>query len=387
MLTIKRLGPALVTLIAASVSATVVSLSASAQVVQQGDGHTHNPNPVVNRPDSIQDAGLYGYWSRMTDQDRAGGALLGKVAVKDELLPWDPIVVTVSCNGAAAYTAETDSKGYFLILPSRIPGEISLQSDRERQMKVHFEGCTVQALLTGFKSSGIGITERNLRDTPELGTITLTREFTARGTAMSTTSKSVPSGAAEHWRRAGEEMLAERPDRARHQLQEAVSIDPGFAEAWYQLGTLQLLSNPREAEICLRKAAAADPAFVSPHEQLAALAVQHQDWQGALKSLNQYLQLDPKGTSHIWYYSALSNFQLGNFDAAEASANKLLAMDPLHNTRNGEQLLAVVLARKADYPGALAHLRHCLSYISQGAEAELLKEQIAQLEKHVPKAN
>jgi tetratricopeptide (TPR) repeat protein len=323
----------------------------------------------------------------MTEQDRAGGALLGKVVVKDEVLPWDPIVVTVSCNGAAAYTAETDAKGYFAILPSRIPGENSLQGDRERQMKVHFEGCTVLAFLAGFRSSGLSITERNLRDSPEIGTITLTREFNARGTAMSTTSKSVPASASEHWSRAGEEIQAGRPDGARRQLEEAVRIYPGFAQAWYELGTLQLASSPREAQMCLRKAAAADPAFVSPYEQLAGLAVQQEDWPGALQNLNQYLQLDPKGTSHIWYYSALSNFQLGNIDAAEDSANKLLAMDPLHHTRNGEQLLAVVLARKADYPGALAHLRHCLSYIPDGPDAELLKAQIAQLEKHVPKPN
>jgi tetratricopeptide (TPR) repeat protein len=379
MFTKQLLGPALVALIVVS--------GASAQTSPPTNGRIHNPNPVVNRPDSIQDAGLYGYWSRMTDQDRAGGALLGKIVVKDELLPWDPIVVTVSCDGAAAYTAETDSKGYFAILPSRIPGETSLQGDRERQMKVHFEGCTVQAFLAGFRSSGLSITERNLRDSPEIGTITLTREFTARGTAMSTTSKSVPASAAEHWNRAGEEMLADRPDRARRQLEEAVRIYPGFAEAWYQLGTLQRLSSPREAQICLQKAEAADPFFVSPYEQLAGLAVQQGDWTGALKSLKQYLQLDPNGTSHIWYYSALSNFQLGNIDAAEDSAKRLLAMDPLHNTRNGEQLLAVVLARKADYPGALAHLRHCLSYIPEGPDAELLKAQIAQLEKHVPKAN
>jgi len=385
MLTKQRLGPALVALTVVSV--IVVSVSASAQVIPPTNGKIHNPNPVVNRPDSVQDAGLYNYWSHMTDQDREGGVLLGKVLIKDELLPWDPIVVTASCDGAPAYTAETDSKGYFAILPSRIPGEISQQGDRERQMKVHFEGCTVQAFLAGFKSSGVSVTERNLRDSPELGAITLTREFTARGTAMSATSKSVPANAAEHWRKAGEEMLADRPDRARPQLEEAVRIDPGFAEAWYRLGTLQLQSNPREAQICLRKAAVADPAFVSPYEQLAALAVQQQDWQGALQRLNQYLQLDPQGTRHIWYYSALSNFQLGNIEAAEASANKLLTMDPLHNTRNGEQLLAVILARKADYLGALAHLRHCLSYIPQGPDAELVKAQIAQLEKHAPKAN
>jgi hypothetical protein len=361
----------------------LIGISARAQTATPH----HNPNPVVTRPDSIQDTGLYGYWNGMTEQDRAGGALLGKVVIKDELLPWDPIVVSVNCNGKVAYTAETDSKGNFAILPSRIAGELSQLGDRERQMKVHFEGCILEGALAGFNSSAVTITERNLRDTPEVGTITLTREFAARGTAMSATSKSAPPSAAQHWSKAGEEMLAGKPDRARKELEEAVRAYPGFAEAWYRLGTLQMVSNPRQAQVSLRKAAAADPAYVPPYEQLAELAVQQSDWAGALASVAHYLQLDTTGTMHLWYYSALSNLQVGKVEAAENSANKLLAMDPLHNIRNGEQVLAVILARKADYADALAHLRNCLSYVSDGANAELLRAQIAQLEKHVAKAN
>jgi tetratricopeptide (TPR) repeat protein len=378
MVTKQWFGPALLALIAASVSARAQTASTTPR---------HNPNPVVTRPDSIDDTGIYGYWNGMTEQGRADGALLGKVVVQGELLPWDPIVVTVACDGKAAYTAETDSKGQFAILPSRITGELSQLGDRERQMKVHFEGCILEGALAGFNSSKITITERNLRDTPEVGTITLTRAFAARGTAVSATSESAPPSAAEHWSKAGEEMLAGRPDRARKELEEAVHVYPGFAEAWYRLGTLQLLSNPRQAQVSLRKAAAADPAFVPPYEQLAELDVQQSDWLGALASVARYLQLDPKGTMHLWYYSALSNLQLGNLDAAENSANKLLAIDPLHNIRNGEQLLAVILARKADYADALVHLRNCLSYISDGQNAELLRAQIAQLEKHIARPN
>jgi len=379
MLTKLWFGAALLTLILACISTR-------AQTTLPPP-HTKNTNAAVARPDSIQDAGLYGYWNEMTEQDRAGGALLGKVVVQGELLPWDPIVVTVACNGKPAYTAETDPRGYFEILPSRISGELSQLGDRERQMKVHFEGCILQGSLAGFNSSSVTITERNLRDTPEVGTITLTREFAARGTAVSATSKSAPPRATRHWSKAGEEMLAGQLDRARRELDEAVHVYPGFAEAWYRLGTLQLLSNPREAQVCLRKASAADPAFVPPYEQLAGLAVQQSDWPGALASVGRYLQLNPNGTMHIWYFSALSNLQAGNLDAAENSANKLLAMDPLHNISNGEQLLAVILARRADYADALVHLRRCLSYITDGQNAELLRAQIAQLEKRVAKPN
>jgi len=227
------------------------------------------------------------------------------VVIYDELLPWDPIVVTVSCNGSTTYTAETDPKGYFAILPSRISGQLSQQGDRERQMKVHFEGCRLEGVLTGFTSSTLTVTEHNLRDSPEIGTIALTRKFAARGTAISATSKSAPASAGQDWTKAGEEMRAEKPDRARRHLEEAVRVYPGFAEAWYRLGVLQLISNPQDAQVCLRRAAAADPAFVPPHEQnrstggattgLARRVAEHQP----------YLQLDPQGSAHIWYYSAL----------------------------------------------------------------------------------
>jgi hypothetical protein len=40
-----------------------------------------------------------------------------------------------------------------------------------------------------------------------------------------------------------------------------------------------------------------------------------------------------------------------------------------------------VLARKADYSGAIAHLKNCLTYTPQGDGADLIKQQIAQLER------
>ncbi len=60
---------------------------------------TPTPPPAITRPGSIQDSGLYDYWADMTGQGRAGGALLGKVAVEGEPLPWEPLLVTLTCEG------------------------------------------------------------------------------------------------------------------------------------------------------------------------------------------------------------------------------------------------------------------------------------------------
>jgi cytochrome c-type biogenesis protein CcmH/NrfG len=69
---------------------------------------------------------------------------------------------------------------------------------------------------------------------------------------------------------------------------------------------------------------------------------------------------------------------------AEASARKSLAMDPQHLAPNTEQLLAVILAGKGQYAEALKHLQNSLTYLKPGPNADLVKQQIAQLEKVVP---
>lgn len=95
---------------------------------------------------------------------------------------------------------------------------------------------------------------------------------------------------------------------------------------------------------------------------------------------------NPRGTADIWYYHALGNFQLHKPEVAETSANKSLAMERLHTQSNSEQLLAVILAQKQDFAGALQHLRNCLTYFQPGPNLDLVKQQIAQIEPLVPTA-
>lgn len=363
----------------------VVSASVNAQVLRPGTPPTRPPTPPSSptRPESVQDLGLYGYWTHMTDAGRAGAALLGKVVIEGELLPWNPILVTVSCSDKTMYTTQTDPKGEFVIAPRKIPGELSQQPDQQREMQVHFEGCAVQAFLTGFRSTEKVISIKDLRDDPDIGTITLSRDSQARATAISTTGQDAPAAAAKLWSRAGADMLTQKPDKARQKLEKAVKIYPQFADAWYELGNMEVLSSPGDARACFEKAMAADPKFAPPLEQLAFVAVLQEDWQGALGATRRYLQLNPDGTPRVWYFQALANYQVGRIDAAESSARRLMAEDPLHNIRNGEQLLAAILARKADYAGALAHLRNCLTYIPEGPDAKLLKSQIAQLQRRL----
>jgi hypothetical protein len=364
-------------LFASLIALLTFNLSAGAQRTS-----TPAPPSSITRPDSIQDSGFYGYWTNMSGQGRAGGALFGKVNVEGEPLLWNPILISVTCNGTTVSTTRTDPSGKFLIPIMPVPGSLSLQADQQRQMETHYEGCTVEASFTGFHSSSTTITQRNLRDEPDLGTVTLSRAGgRTAATAISSTIESAPANAVKAFDKARTELMEQKPDRAQRDLEKAVQAYPAFAEAWYQLGRLQLASNSGDARNAFSKAAAADPQFILPYEQLATLAAQTGKWQEVLDNTSRELQLDPAGTPVSWYLNALGNFQLGIFDKSEASARKSLAMDPLHTIPNTEQLLAVILAGRGDNAEALVHLKNCLTYMPTGPSADLLKEQIAQLEK------
>ena len=324
-------------------------------------------------------------WNTMMKEGRAGDYLAGEVKLTGGALPWDAIPVTVSCDGKVRYTTNTDPKGRFVIAPAAPLGSTTVNAD-PKPLANQFVGCTVDASLPGFDSTPIVIANRNVLDSPNLGTITLHREAGSADASLSATTAAAPKDAVKSFEKARGEWLDNKPDRAQKDLQKAVEIYPQFAEAWYQLGKLQEAAKSPDAWNSYLKAAAADPTFDLPHQHLAALAALSGKWPEVLEHTAAELQLNPRGTVDVWYYNALANFQLQKPEAAEASANKSLAMDPLHTQPNTEQLLAVILAQKQDFAGALQHLRNCLTYFQPGPNLDLVKQQIAQIEPMVPAA-
>jgi hypothetical protein len=337
-------------------------------------------------PEASTDVGKSSHWDTMMQQGRSGDYVGGNVIVAGGALPWDPIPVTVTCDGKTRYTSSTDPKGNFLIAPVRTDDSAIGNHDTKTKLAAQFIGCAVQAVLPGFDSSTLTIANRNMSDDPKIGTITLKREEGSAGTAVSGTSASAPKDAMKAFEKARTEWIDKKPDRAQRDLEKAVQIYPQFAEAWYQLGKIQETSNPEEAGKSFSKALAADPKFILPYQRLAPLAAQSGKWQDLVDDTSHELELNPRGTAETWYYNALGNFKLNKRDLAETSALKALSMDPLHTQPNTEQLLAVILASKRDYAGALQHLRNCLTYLPAGPNTEIIKQQIAQLEQAAPSA-
>jgi Tfp pilus assembly protein PilF len=362
---------------------SLVLLASARPAEAQTHASTPAPPSSITRPDSIQDSGLYDYWTNMSGQGRAGGVLLGKLAVEGGHLPWQPLLISVSCKGDVVNRTQTDLQGRFVIQFTNTHGMPGSPQDAQRQMETQYEGCTVQAVLAGFRSTSVTITQKNLRDEPNLETIQLSPEGRGGGTELSATSDSAPSNAMKAFDKARAEWLAQNPDGAQKDLEKAVKIYPQFAEAWLQLGKMEEASDAKGARDDFGKALAADPKYVLPYEQLAALDVRDQKWQETLDNTSHALQLDPAGTPQVWYYDALAKFQLGKTDDAKVSAEKALAIDPRHSVMNTEQMLAVILARLGDFSGAVEHLKNCLTYLPAGPSADLVKQQIAQIEPKV----
>jgi Tfp pilus assembly protein PilF len=372
---------------AAALLTGALAISASAQ--SHGGAPAPAPGPPANpNAEMASGVGKYANWDQMMAHQHGSLYFRGKVIIEGGPLPWDPIPVVVTCNGTTRFNTQTDPRGEFQIQAAPTSSEVSPgPSDPRHLTPAQLVGCDVHANLLGFQSTKLTILNNSIMDNPDIGTISLHQDERAAGSVVSPTTASAPKEALKSFDKARADALGNHAESAEHNLEKAVKIDPQFAEAWYHLGELEEKDKPQDAWSAYSKAAAADPRFVPPYEHLAALAAQQKKWQDVVDATDHALKLNPSGTPQIWYFNAVGNYNLGRKDVAETSATTALAMDPNHVAPNTEQLLAVMLAGRGDYATALDHLRNCLTYSPPGPNADLMKQQIAQLERVVPQAS
>jgi tetratricopeptide (TPR) repeat protein len=369
------------------VAVSTLALVLTAWGVAQKGGVT--PSAPSN-PNAEQTSGVgkFANWDQMLAHQHGSLYFMGKVQVQGGVLPWDPIPVIVTCNGKTSFNTQTDPKGSFKIQAAVKSSEVAAQApgDDKKPTPSQLIGCEVHAVLEGFTSTPLTIGNGSIMDNPDLGTINMRIDERATGSAISATTSSAPKDALKNFDKAKSEAIENHPDSAQHDLEKAVKVDPQFAEAWYQLGKIEEPTKPDDALAAYAKATTADPDFAPPYQHIAAIAATEKKWQTVVDATEHALKLNPAGTAQLWYFNAVGNYNLGHAEVAETSAKTSLAMDPSHVAPNTEQLLAVMLAARGDYPGALDHLRNCLTYTPPGPSADLMKQQVAQLEKIVTRA-
>jgi Flp pilus assembly protein TadD len=335
--------------------------------------------------------------------------LSGRVTLEDGTAPPQRVVIERVCHGQVRREGYTDSQGSFgfqlgaeaTVLQDasvgafdtmRAPGggttgaaggvamlAPSLQSATVSAKDL--TGCELRASLAGFRSEPINLAGRWTFEDPDVGVIVLHRLGKVEGTRISVTTLQAPPEARKAWERAHHAMLKHHPAEAVQQLQKAVTVYPRFAEALSQLGELYSEQGRKdEAARLLQQAIEADPRFVPPYLNLASLAGEQRDWPRMAELSQKALALNPYEYPLAFFYDAIANYNLRNFDAAEKSARTARRLDSQNHMSRIEFLLANILLQRDDYAGAAEQLRSFLKYSPSGAESDSARELLAQIE-------
>lgn len=304
--------------------------------------------------------------------------ITGQVFLEDGASISSLIAIVGGCRGSMQLLGYADMKGHFGI-------DVRAGSTVDDATSASSHGspvCEIAARLDGYRSSTIDLTQRATLDNPEIGTILLHRIGDQEGSTVSLTSLQAPKNARRAFDKGMELTGKKRWDEAAKQFEKATAIYPTYADAWYQLGYVQLQKNETDAcRTTFAKAIAADPKLVPPYVELAALNVRQGRWQEAVENSQRTIKLDPFGVPVVYFFDALANYNLHNWDATEKSARQLQQIDTQHRFIRVNRILGAVLAARKDYAGAAEQMRDYLKYAPNDKDAEEVRNQLAELEK------
>jgi tetratricopeptide (TPR) repeat protein len=345
--------------------------------------------------------------SPFPDQMQRPIFLSGKVVLDDGTPPPEPVTIERVCNGVQRPEGYTDSKGRFsfqLGQNSAIMADASVNSNdgfgdpsnsqrsggfggfggnsrgiSERDLM----GCELRASLPGYRSEVVNLSGRRFMDNPDVGTIILKRLANVEGLTFSATSAMAPKDAKKAYEKSREHIRKKKLADAQKELEKAVQIYPKFANAWSDLGMIHEAQNrPEDAMNAYRQAIDADAKLVKPYVAMSLLFAKQNKWQETADLSSKALRLNPYDFPIAYFYNAVANYNLKNFDEAEKSAREGVKGEAGKKIPKLHHLLGILLAQKNDVAGAMPHMKSYLATLPpDGQETKTVKDQIAQMEK------
>jgi tetratricopeptide (TPR) repeat protein len=339
----------------------------------------------------------------------------GRVMTEDGTTPPSSVTIVRICNGVTRAMGYTDSKGNFsfdlnhadnAFQDASTPGLMGNGSDPTNtraslddplsSMRGNnssmgpgsnsnaLMGCELRAQLAGYRSTAVQLAQRRSMDDPDVGTIFLHRMGQDEGSMVSMTSMLAPKDAKKAYEKGLDALKKKKTEDAKKEFEKAVTVYPKYAEAWYRLGALQLSEkNIEAARTSFGQAITADPKLVTPYVELAMLDARDGKWKETAESASKAIRLDPVDFPVAFYFDAVANYNLQNFEAAEKSARQLQKLDTQHRYPMADRILASLLAEKKDYPGAAQQMRNYLKFAGTAKDADEVRGQLQQLEKMI----
>jgi tetratricopeptide (TPR) repeat protein len=339
--------------------------------------------------------------------------LLGRVATSDgTALPNDVMVERV-CNARVRQQVYATSRGDFSMqMGSRVDsfvdasGDPGSQADSARNAQAEgiprhdLANCELRASAAGFHSNSISLvdlTPAGPDRTINVGAIVVQRATKIKGTKLSATPYKAPANARKAYEKGLEAKGNGKLAEARKYFEQAVDIYPRYASAWFQLGTVFEKENQKDsARAAYTQATTLDTKFLPPYLALASLAYKDGNWTEVLGLTGHILERDPLNYTNVtdyvvdldesdpaaaYFYNAAANYKLNKIEEAEKSARKAVHMDASSSFPQLHLLLAEISARKKNYGVAIAELRSYLELAPHAKDGDVVREQLAKLEK------
>lgn len=317
----------------------------------------------------------------------------GKVVIEGAGAPPEPVAIQRLCNGMARRVGYTDSKGQFLIdLGSSAVEQDSSENDTAGGLHQfnkppggvtlsRYDGCELVALLAGFQSSAVTLQGQDDFGQMGVGTIVLKRLSNVEGSTISMTSLAASQEARKAYEKGRKARFENKLEQAEKELNKAVELYSNYAAAWALLGEIHTAENRLDEAVKeYTRAIACDSQFVTPYFGLTIIAVNQQRWQDAGNFSDQTIRLNGYAYPTAYFYNAVANFQLKNFEVAERSGRKFQTLDSEHRHPDIALLISEILAQRQDYAGAVQQLRGYLSLAPTAANADQVRAHIARLE-------
>ena len=339
--------------------------------------------------------------------------LSGEVILDDGSAPRGPVTVNLVCQGTVIRQVHTSSSGSFSfqLNPGRnsqdahqpidasissgqyggplsgsmsgaTSGPFGNTSSLSRTDSVNLSACELVADLSGFHSDRISLGPRRALDNPDVGSILLHRTVVPDSGTVSLKTLIAPKKAAQALDKARKELGRKNIDfaKATAELDKAVEIYPEFAAAWQLLGEVHLRQEARpEARAAFERAIASDSEFALPFLSLAAIELDAQQWQEAVRLSRQALEINPR-LARAHYFKALADTSLGNLAAAEESALWVQNSGAAGSYPVTHYILGWIQSTKGNFESAAAEYRQFMEIQPAAAIGQELKEQIGQWE-------
>lgn len=321
--------------------------------------------------------------------------LSGKVVLEGGGVLSEPVAIERVCGGTSRREGYTDFKGQYQFQiggTSNMTFQDASEGDLRSSLNttphsagslrrpLDLNGCELRAVLAGYQSTSVALHTSGGDWSYEIAPIYLKRQGNAPGTTVSATSMAAPHDAIRAYEKA-QKARTEKPAEAEKQLNKAVQLYPQFASAWTLLGDIHRQREQfDQARTDYQRAVAADPQFVNPVMALAALDVLEKKWDGAVQHTDQVLKLNAGAFPTAYFFNAVANYNVHNFEAAEESGKKFKALDVERSHPEVCRLLAGIYARKQDYAAAGRELREYLTAVPNAPDAGSLAAEAKRFE-------